>query len=70
MKDLDEPSFKNLTKGDKNKNVLVNIKEKIDIKKEELEKLKKNKMKNIINLLQTLYIGFKILHLIKHKQHH
>ena len=41
MKDLGEPSLKNLTKADKIKNVLVNIKEKIDIKKEELEKLRK-----------------------------
>ena len=41
LKDLGEPSLKNLTKGDKIKTVLVNIKEKIDIKKEELEKLRK-----------------------------
>ena len=41
LKDLGEPSLKNLTKGDKIKTVLVNIKKKIDIKKEELEKLRK-----------------------------
>ena len=43
LKVLGEPSLRNLTKGDKIKNVLVNIKEKIDIKKEELEKLKNKK---------------------------
>jgi hypothetical protein len=42
LKDLDESSLPNLTKGVKIKTVLVNIKEKIDIKKEELAKLRKN----------------------------
>ena len=41
LKELNEPHLGNLTKGDKIKNILVNIKNKIDIKKEELEKLKK-----------------------------
>ena len=41
LKELNEPSLGNLQKGDKIKNILVNIKNKIDIKKEELEKLKK-----------------------------
>ena len=38
---MNEPHLKNLQKGEKIKDILVNIKEKIDIKKEELEKLKK-----------------------------
>ena len=41
LKELNEPHLKNLQKGEKIKDILVNIKEKIDIKKEELEKLKK-----------------------------
>jgi len=41
LKELNEPHLKNLQKGEKIKDILVNIKEKIDIKKEELEKLRK-----------------------------
>ena len=41
LKELNEPSLGNTQKGDKIKDRLVNIKKKIDIKKEELEKLKK-----------------------------
>ena len=41
LKELGEPSLGNLKNGEKIKNILVNIKNKIDIKKEELEKLKK-----------------------------
>ena len=38
---MNEPHLKNLQKGDKIKNILVNIKNKIDIKKEKLKKKQK-----------------------------
>ena len=41
MKNLGEPHLKNLQKGEKIKDILINIKKRIDIKNEELEKLKK-----------------------------
>ena len=45
LKELGEPPLGNLQNGEKIKNILVNIKNKIDIKKEELEKLKKKQNK-------------------------
>jgi DNA-binding ferritin-like protein len=45
LKDLGEPHLKKLQKGEKIKDILVNIKKKIDIKNDELEKLRKKQNK-------------------------